>query len=650
MVSFAQTSGSFPSGNQPNNNFPTAGSNTQKANQRTVLDDSTKVIYGPTSTQYFLEEDLFNNRKKMYPIDTTLGGGHNYNFVQRNHNLYQDLSNIGSAARPVFYQEPAQLGTMLGYNAYSLYAIKSSQVRYFNTKSPFTNLVYVTGGNEQDLLQFELNRNIDSLWNIGINLQRIATNKQLISNSTSSDKSAVGHWEFMIHSNYQTKDKKYQLLAYANLFDHNSNDEGGVLPQGRTFETILQQGNNASLLTNASSRDKYYNLHVYHEYTGYKEFQIYQSLDYQTRKVQYRDPDYIANWTSEFYPYAYDTSGVKYLYSTGNASNGKLKLDSLFNENRYNIFEHKSGIKGYYRGFNYRLHFRQRFLGYSNPFNNFAKDIKENFLGVWLNQYFKDSTRAFAEVEYLLAGDDIKINTEYQGKWLTVGLKSMSTSPTLVQQYMYNDAYRWSKDATTTDKGISKNVKSYHVYASLSPRFGNLTLRPSMDIHLINSYIYHDTLAFVKQASDDIYIYRAGLGVEYRKGRFTTLNQLYLTTTTGEDLIRMPKIFANSRIAFDLLYKKKLYIQTGVELHYKSSYYGDAYMPAIQQFYLQNKQQLDAYLQADVFADFRINRVRLFIKMAHVNQGILGAGYYAAPSTPGMGRTFGFGLQWLLFD
>jgi hypothetical protein len=73
-------------------------------------------------------------------------------------------------------------------------------------------------------------------------------------------------------------------------------------------------------------------------------------------------------------------------------------------------------------------------------------------------------------------------------------------------------------------------------------------------------------------------------------------------------------------------------------------------MPAVQQFYLQNKQQLDAYLQADVFADFRINRVRLFIKMAHINQGILGAGYYAAPSTPGMGRTFGFGLQWLLFD
>lgn len=653
-VLLAQISSDFGTGNSTNNTFPKTNTSTttKKANGRAGLDDSTKVIYGPTSTKFFLEEDVFNNRKKLYTIDTTLGEGHNFNFVQRNRNLYQDLGNMGTAIRPIFFKAPEQIGTMLGYDAYSLYSFKPNQVRYYNTRSPFSNLVYVTGGNEQDLLQFELSRNIDSLWNFSINLQRIVGNKQLVSSTSSSNKNAIGHWDFMLHTNYQTLNKKYQLLAYANLSDHNSNDEGGVLPQGRTYDVILQQGNNAALLTNAATRDKFYNLHLYHEYVGYKAFQVYQVLNFQTRKVQFRDPDYVANWTSGFYPIAYDTLGKASRYTTDATVTNKMKLDSLYNESQYSIFEHKSGIKGFYRGFNYRLHLRQRFFGFTNPLYNYSISRNENFLGVWLNQYFKDSTRAFAEVEYLLTGSDFKLNVEFQGKWLNIGGKAMSTSPTLVQQVMFNDGFRWDKNTSSfvTTSGISNNMQTYTAYASASPKFGNLVLRPSADITLINSYIYYDTLAFVKQASSDIGIFKAGMGLDWKKGRFSTTNQLYLTTTTGPDLIRIPKIFANSRLAFDLLYKKKLFIHTGLELHYKSNYYADAYMPAIQQFHLQDTQLIKGYVQADVFADMRINRVRLFFKFANVAQGILGNGYYAAPGFAGMGRTFGFGLQWLLFD
>ncbi|MEA5140632.1 putative porin [Arcicella rigui] len=654
-VLLAQISSDFGTGNSTNNTFPKTNSTTttaKKGSRRGGLDDSTKVIYGPTSTKYFLEEDVFNNRKKLYTIDTTLGEGHNFNFVQRNRNLYQDLGNMGTAIRPIFFKAPEQIGTMLGYDAYSLYSFKPNQVRYYNTRSPFSNLVYVTGGNEQDLLQFELSRNVDSLWNFSINLQRIVGNKQLVSSTSSSNKNAMGHWDFMVHTNYQTRNKKYQLLAYANLSDHNSNDEGGVLPQGRTYDVILQQSNNASILANAATRDKFYNLHLYHEYVGYKAFQVYQVLDFQTRKVQFRDPDYVANWTSGFYPIAYDTLGKASRYTTDATVTNKMKLDSLYNENSYSIFEHKSGIKGFYRGFNYRLHLRQRFFGFSNPLYNYSINKNENFLGVWLNQYFKDSTRAFAEVEYLLTGSDFKLNVEFQGKWLNIGGKAMSTSPTLVQQVMFNDGFRWDKNTSSfvTTSGISNNMQTYTAYASASPKFGNLVLRPSADITLINSYIYYDTLAFVKQASSDIGIFRAGMGLDWKKGRFSTTNQLYLTTTTGPDVIRIPKIFANSRLAFDLLYKKKLFIHTGLELHYKSNYYADGYMPAIQQFHLQDTQLIKGYVQADVFADMRINRVRLFVKFANVAQGILGNGYYAAPGFAGMGRTFGFGLQWLLFD
>jgi Putative porin len=128
-----QTGGGFPTGNQqtgfPQSNQQDKGK--QNANVRIGLDDSTSVVYGPTSTKYFLEEDVFNNRKRLYNIDTTIDGIHNYNFVQRYKNLYQDLGNIGTAIRPVFYKAPEQIGTLLGYDAFSLLQHKISFHEYY---------------------------------------------------------------------------------------------------------------------------------------------------------------------------------------------------------------------------------------------------------------------------------------------------------------------------------------------------------------------------------------------------------------------------------------------------------------------------------------------------------------------------------------
>jgi hypothetical protein len=309
------TSG-FPNGNNQTG-FPQKKTNDKNANGRIGLDDSTKVIYGPTSTKYFLEEDVFNNRKRLYNIDTMMNGIHNFNFVQRHKNLYQDLGNIGTAIRPIFYKAPEQIGTLLGYDAFSLYTFKPSQVRYYNTKSPFSNIIYVPAGNDQDLLQFELSRNIDSLWNVGINVQRIAANKQLIDKTTTGDNTAISHWDFMIHSNYQTKNKKYSLLTYLNLSDHNSNDQGGVVLDNNvnasriyTYSEMLGLSGNRPLLTNASTRDKSYNLHIYHEYVGYKAFQIYQVIDYQSRKVQFNHKDFKAGIDNGFYPRSYSFLNV----------------------------------------------------------------------------------------------------------------------------------------------------------------------------------------------------------------------------------------------------------------------------------------------------------------------------------------------------
>ena len=661
---FPNSSSGFPTGTNPNGTFPQNDTKNKNTSGRTGLDDSTKVIYGPTSTRFFLEEDVVNNRKILYIIDTTLAGIHNYNFVQRNKNLYQDLGNIGTAIRPVFYKAPEQIGTLLGYDAYTLYNIKPSEVRYYNTKSPFSRIIYVPGGGEQDLLQFELSRNVDSLWNIGLNVQRISSNKTLVDKSATSDNTANSHWDFTIHSNCQTKNKKYSLLAFINLADRNINDQGGlVLEQNTTlnrpnsYDEMLELDGNKPILTTAFSRDKSYNLHLYHEYVGYKAFQFYQNIDIQTRKVQFGDKGFATNWQSGFYPFAYredasSTVGVK--YPTDTATFKKLALDSVYNENVYTNYEIKTGLKGFYKGFNYRAHFRQRFftnsvysLDTSIPNKDYSiVDGNESFLGLWLNQYFKDSTRAFGEVEVSLFSKNFRINGEFQGKWLNVGGSYISTTPTLAQQRMLNNAFRWKNDKLSS-------VGSLNVYAYTDLKLGNLILRPSAEVTQIADYIYFDKNAFIKQDTVEkkIGIFKIGLGLEYKWKKFSTTNQFFVTQSKSK-IITFPEIFINSRLAVDLLFRKKLFIQTGVDINYQSEYFGNAYVPVTQQFYLQDKQAIQGYAQVDVFADLRINRVRIFFKFAHANYRLplIKSNYYAAPGFAGMGRVLAFGVHWLLFD
>ncbi|MGB3617910.1 MAG: putative porin, partial [Catalinimonas sp.] len=79
-------------------------------------------------------------------------------------------------------------------------------------------------------------------------------------------------------------------------------------------------------------------------------------------------------------------------------------------------------------------------------------------------------------------------------------------------------------------------------------------------------------------------------------------------------------------------------------------YFADAYMPVTGQYHLQNEFAVRAYPVADVFANVRIRRANLFLKVSHANQGFPTAGYFQTPYYPGLLRSFEFGVHWQFFD
>lgn len=637
------------------------------------IDDSTKVIYGPRSTRYFLEEDVFNNRRKLYTIDTTMDDVHRFLYVQRSLNQYQDLGNLGTPMRPVFVQVPDQLGAQTGYYVFTPYAYQTLGVKYFDTKSPFTDMYLALGGRNQNILRFSFAQNINPRWNLGFNVQRFTSQKQFGTSGTNDPyKLLAQDWGFLGHTNYRSKNSKYTLLLHFINMNHALDEQGGVLP-GQQFsaagDTLLNRyayegdarlsSGTVSTLTSRvqgpHGREIRNDWHLYQQYVLDQGFQIYHRLDYRRQKNFYQDDQLRYNQQtrqvrgyegSSAEPVTVRTPGF-YPAVLGDSSR-------IFQDARFRLVENQFGLKGIYsvRGssFNYRAYLRSRIYGQytlyntdSTRFNEYETRRAETFLGGWLGYYLPDSlSRLTAEAEYQIGGG-FRLQGQLESKLLTAGYSVMLVDPTLLQERFQSKIVFWRNNF---------KLRGYnHAYGQLNLRYKQLRIQPGVDYYLLSNYTYFDTAAIARQASGSFSVLRTGLGYQFQVGKFLTSGQVYYTIQSRTDILRTPPFFWNARFQYEFLYAKVLYIQAGIDLHYKSSYYADAYMPVIQQYYLQNRQLVEGYVLADVYANFRVNRTRLFVKLTHANQGLLqGPGYFVAPDFLQMRRGFAFGVDWYLFD
>jgi hypothetical protein len=258
-----------------------------------------------------------------------------------------------------------------------------------------------------------------------------------------------------------------------------------------------------------------------------------------------------------------------------------------------------------------------------------------------LQQKFNDKIDFTADGEYLV-GSDYRLQASFISPFFQVKASRTSVSPSIAQNWTYNSAFRWNQSFD--------NVLFDELTGNLDLHTKNIYFRPTATIQRIANYAYFDTLSTAKQAGDAIGVFRTGFSAGGTFKRFEWSALVLANTKTGPDVIRMPNLVANANLALNVQYKKLLYMQFGVDVQHQSSYYADAYMPTMQQYHLQNRYEIPAFVQADAYVSLRINRVRLFFKMQNVTQGLLNSNYYTAYLHPAMARSFGYGVRWLLFD
>ena len=77
-------------------NINNRGSENKGEKSRTILDDSTKTIYGMTTSRYMSKNNFLSGDTTFITLDSSLTNIEKVSFDEINHFTYQSLGNIGT--------------------------------------------------------------------------------------------------------------------------------------------------------------------------------------------------------------------------------------------------------------------------------------------------------------------------------------------------------------------------------------------------------------------------------------------------------------------------------------------------------------------------------------------------------------------------
>lgn len=599
----------------------------QQDGRRPLLDDSTRQVYGPKTSLFYFERDLKRNRLQLYEQDTSLTNFHNYDPVAKGGWKYQDLGNIGSAAKPVYYEIPEMIGLRSGFQAYDLYYHDPIKRRYFDTKSPFTEMSAFFGGGNRNMLDLTFARNVNPRWNVGFELHTQRVRKTL--NPVARDDHMAEQNAYSLHTNYRSENGKYWLLGSFSRMRHVVNEIGGIIPPEVDSTSLYFTYEDAKIwLHNSRARDLRQDYHVYHEYKLGNGLQLYHTLDRRNQNVVFE-----SNLNTD-----------DKLFLNDKRLNGQ---DTTRNISDFAEWRNEFGVKGSYKGFYYNAFTKIRNGRMESPFFPDKKEsFNEVFIGGELIGKISEKWALSADGEYLIPGA-FRIHGLFISPWLELEYTKALYKPTSQQQIYYGNHYRWENDFD--------NIGVDQVKGRIKLDFNKISLRPNLTINRVNNYVFFNEEKIATQATGEAFMFMPGLIANVQVGKkFRWDSEVVFTEISGEGAknFRIPQLYANTRFYFDgPMFNENVFVQLGIDVRYKSSYYADAYNPSFQQFYLQNSFDVYAYPVADLFLDFRINRTRVLFKYNHLNAGMLSReGYFVTPDYTGYRSFLDLGITWYLFD
>ncbi len=608
-------------------------------------------------------------------LDTSLHDLHtDFNPLNRDGFTYETLGIIGSAARNHYiFNRPGTSAFLFGNNL-EPYMANPDRTIFYNTRKPFTQLIYSNIINPQwseETVRFLHTQNMDPFTNIGIDFEVLAGDELYTNQTTRVTK-------FTLFGS-RAKDKYAAFGTFH--FNKFNNLENGGLRDPQNLRDGIHENNFEYDVNLMNARTTYTNLQLFYtqKYTVSEKKTFTDTLGVTTdsgRNISFNH-QLMAVRNNRSYEDVIGLDDTTLFYDNFFYFHQNVK-DSVVHDKITNTFQLILGDP-YTDPLSARIYAGHEFSHYGHrspdPYTMITDidtlillpyfadtTFKDTAATTFSNRYFNDIFVGFhlggpperpwywnVDGKYYLAGyyrNNFTANATFSRqvfKAYRLGLRGNIENRNV--SYFHNHYssafYRWENDFRA-----SQLIRAEAFLTNTAQRFEAVA-----STGVWTNYLYWDENAMPAQFDGTIYILTGKFRKHFRIGGFNSINQLLIQYSTAKDILRVPLVaFKTSNYWEKDVFKGALRFQTGIDLYITTPYKGNAYMPATGAFHLQNEETIGGFPFADLFVGIKIKRTRIFISYNNGLAGIVSNNYFTAagyPSQPGYLR---FGLAWTFYD
>ena len=557
---------------------------------------------------------------------------------------------LGSPLQSKIYSDRTQKTDFLFSLPYDAYFLAPTEILFYNTKTPYSNLTYYSSGGQQekeDDFNAVFTVNVNKRLNFG-GLINYAEARGMYSRQSTQQFKGGLYFSYL--------GKWYNATGIAMYQGFNNQENGGIQdieyitrPDSLTgYEPV----NIPVKLSDAKS--KYSNKYLYfnQKINIGRGRNAADSITKDTIRVATLSHTLKLEQAQKKYKANYDRSYYTNTYFDSIATMDSTRYRSFRNNVAITINEGFSkwfplGITAYIED-DYQEYFNLNdtipLLGYENDILIGAEMAKRKGKAFLFTINGELNTIGRKAGDFNLNG---AISSSFRLFKDTVSLKvngfMRSTSPSYFENKYISNHFIWNNNF---DKTLKTNVDAS---LGLKNKWLNLTLGAA--VQNINNLIYFDDNALPMQHTGDIQLLIGNASLNLKLGPLYIQNMLVYQKASDESVLPLPEISTYNNVFFGFkMFKKVLTTQLGTDMYYHTAYYAPNYMPATGVFYLQKSQLIGNYPLISVYANFHLKTASFFIKYSHISALFVEPNYFSMPNYPLYSNMFRIGITWNFFD
>ncbi|MEZ4810779.1 MAG: putative porin [Allomuricauda sp.] len=614
----------------------------------------------PTDSVSIRDYKIISHLRDTTFLDTTITiqKEYKYNYIREDDFELMPFANMGQPYNVLGRTFSAEnyyprIGATAKHSRY----FEVEDIKYYNVPTPMTELMFKTTLEQGQFLDALLTFNLSKRFNASVAYNGF---RSLGKYRHEQAESGIFRTTF----NYSTQNGRYSVRGHIVAQELESEENGGLLNREQ-FEGDSPDFKDRFRIdvryTNANNR-----------ILGKRYF-----LDHQFKLVNHKRDSTDTNPTTLAigHEFSYETKLYDFGQSGTNAAFGQDPFESPIEDrarlktmSNTGTVEFSNKILGKVKGsvglYNYNYFFNSLLITDQGTIQN-KLEGEEIVVG---GGYSKTLGRLFlkGDLNYTVSGDltgnslDAMANYRVNDNNSVIGAIHIASRMPDFNYLLYQSDYRnfnW-QNTDVFEKQQTQSIK----FGFDSKTIGRIEAEYSA----VDNYTYFastatqeqidagEETAFVRpfQETNTIKHLRVKYTKELKWRKWALANSvLYQDVTQDSQVLNLPQVLTRNTIYFSSdVFKKAMFMQTGITFKYFTTYNMNAYNPLLGEFYIQNNEEFGGYPLLDVFINAKVRQTRIYFKAEHLNSIFSEPNYYSAPNYPYRDFVIRFGLVWNFFS